>query len=52
MGSGIEFLEHLEAQISKNFLLRGNHGGTFVGSMYVPVCPKKVDISLHVQVNI
>ena len=28
-------------QILKTFPLSDNYGGTFVGSMYVPVCPKK-----------
>ena len=28
-------------QILKTFPLSNNYGGTFVGSMYVPVCPKK-----------
>ena len=32
------FLEHLEAQILKNFPLGANHGDAFVGSMYVLVC--------------
>ena len=32
------FLEDLEAQI---FPLGTNHGGALVGSIYVPVCPKK-----------
>ena len=36
------FLDYLEAQILKNLLLGANHGGTFVGSMYVPVCPPKI----------
>ena len=36
------FLEHLEAQILKIFLLAANHGGVFIDSMYVPVCPKKL----------
>ena len=47
-GPGSAFLEQLEAQISKNLLRRVNHGGTFVGSMYVPVCPQKtLDMSMH-----
>ena len=47
-GPGSAFLEQLEAQILKNLLLRGNHGGAFVGSMYVPVCPQKtLDMSMH-----
>ena len=39
---GKAFLEHLEAQMFKIFRLSANHGDTFVGSMYVPVCPKKL----------
>ena len=35
-------LEHLEAQIWKIFSLSDNHGGAFVGLMYVPICPKKL----------
>ena len=38
---GIAFLEHLEAQLLNFFPLSANHGGAIVGSMYVPVCPKK-----------
>ena len=29
-------------QILKTFPLSDNYGGTFVGSMYAPVCPKKL----------
>lgn len=39
-GPGSTFLEHLEAQILKIYLLGANHGGTFLGSKYIPVCPK------------
>ena len=41
-GPGSAFLEHREAHILKNFLLGTNHGSTFMGSLYVPVCPKKL----------
>ena len=42
--AGLEnaFLEHLEVQILKTSPLSANHGGGFVGSMYVPVCPKRL----------
>ena len=30
--------------ILKIYLLGGNHGGAFVDSIYVPVCPKKFGI--------
>ena len=33
------FLKHLEAQILKNLLFDVNHGGVFMGSMYVPLYP-------------
>ena len=44
-GIGSTFLKHLEIQILKNFLLGANHDATFVGSMNVPICPKKLVIS-------
>ena len=39
---GSAFLEDHEAQVLKNFLLSGNHGGVFVGSMYILVFPKNI----------
>ena len=39
-GSGSTFLEHLEAQILKVFPRDANHCGGFMGSFYVPICPK------------
>ena len=39
-GQGVHFLEYLEVQIWKIYLLGANHGGTLVDLMYVPVCPK------------
>ena len=39
-------LEHLEAQIWKNYPVGANYGGAFVDSMYVQVCPKKLNRSL------
>ena len=41
-GARSAFLEHLEAQILKNFPPCANHGGAFVGSIYVPFCPKRL----------
>ena len=41
-GPGSAFLEHLEAQIWKIYLVDANHGGTFVGLMYLLVCPRKL----------
>ena len=38
---GSAFLECLAAQTLKISLLSVNHGGTFVGSISVPVCQKK-----------
>ena len=40
--SGNAFLEYLEAQILKIYLLGANHGNATVGSMFVLVCPKKL----------
>ena len=40
--AGSAFLEHLEAQIWKVFLLSANLGGSFVSSIYVSLCPKKL----------
>ena len=38
---GTAFWEYLEAQILKIYSVIANHGGTFMGSMCVLVCPKR-----------
>ena len=38
---GSLFLDYLVAQISKISPLSANHGGAFMGSLCVMVCPKK-----------
>ena len=40
--SGSAFLEYLEAQILKIYSFGANHGNAIVGSMFAPVCPKKL----------
>lgn len=51
IGPGNAFYEYLELQILRLVFLGTKHGGTFMGSMYVPGLPKKIlDMSLTIYI--